>query len=332
MTNLELYNFQDNKDLLTEEFTSEAEWLQLRRKGIGGSDIGALMKLNTHSSPLNIYKQKVEGWHEDLSDNVYIKKGKDLEDFILQNYVIPNLSPKGYIVHKPNFMFINSNFPYLRANVDGIAYKPNTPSSENLIIEIKWVSEWAQKNWNSDEYCGIPASYYAQVQLYMAVTGCQNAKLFALFDSEWEVHEYNIPRDELFILQLKATAKKFYEINMNMKIPPMLDSELDKSDVVNALKTTPIEEHIPNAEMSKYASAYKNISKKIKDAEKLEKKLKDNILDLHLKGYKPDDESISVKFSVVSTRRFNATKFKEDHEDLYNQYCEDSEFSKFTIK
>lgn len=332
MTNLEFYNFQENPDLTTVDFSSEEEWLQLRRKGIGGSDIGALMKLNHYTSPLKIYKQKVENWREDLSDNVYIKKGKDLEDFILNNHVIPTLSPQGYVIGKPNFMFINAKFPYLRANVDGIAYKPNTPYTENLIIEIKWVSEWAQKNWNKDEYCGIPASYYAQVQLYMAVTGCQHAKVFALFDSDWTFHEFNVPRDELFILQLKATAKQFYEYNMNMKIPPTLDSELDKSEVISALKKDPIVDYVPSAEMTKYANAYKNISKKIKAAEKLEKKLKDSILNLHLQGYVPDDESVSVKFSVVSTRRFNSTKFKEDHEALYDQYCEDSEFSKFIIK
>lgn len=332
MTNLELYNLKDNPDLSTIEFTSEEEWLQLRKEGIGGSDIGALMNLNEYASPLKIYKQKVEDWVEDLSSNVYIKKGKDLEDFILQNYIVPKLTPQGYIIGKPNFMIVNSTCPYLRANVDGIAYKPNTPSTSNLIIEIKWVSEWAQKNWNKEEYCGIPASYYAQVQLYMAVTGCQNAKLFALFDSEWEVHEFNIPRDELFILQLKATAKKFYEYNMHMKIPPLLNSELDKADVVTALKAETIASNIPSSEMTKYATAYKNISKKIKDAEKIERKLKDSILNLHLQGYVPDIEDVSVKFSVVSTRRFNATKFKESHPNLYEEYCEDSEFSKFTIK
>ena len=40
---LKQYGLETNEDLEVLTFTSEEDWLQLRTKGIGGSDIGAIM-------------------------------------------------------------------------------------------------------------------------------------------------------------------------------------------------------------------------------------------------------------------------------------------------
>lgn len=331
MTDLELFNLQGNSKLRTLHFTDDDDWLELRRAGIGGSDIGALMGLNKYSSPLKVYRQKVEGWKEDMSDNVYVKKGHDLEDFILTRHVQEHMAKEGYAVGKPDFMIINDDFPYLRANVDGIAYRPGKPFTDNIIVEIKWVSEWAQVNWDGPDYRGIPASYYAQVQLYMCVTGALQARLFALFDKDWEVKEYVIPRDEMFILSLKATAKKFYEVNMGSHIPPMLSTEIDKEEVVKAIEAAPVPDK-PNADMSKYVAAYLELSANIKEAEKRKARANDLILEMYRQGYYPDDPTLSVKLSTVTSKRFNSTRFKEDNPELYEQYSDESSSARFTIK
>lgn len=331
MTDLEMYNLQDNPKLKTLHFKNDEDWLELRRAGIGGSDIGALMGLNKYSSPLKVYRQKVEGFKEDMSDNVFVKKGHDLEEFILVKHVQTKLASEGYAVGKPDFIIINEDTPYLRANVDGIAYRAGTPSTENIIIEIKWVSEWAQVNWNGPDYCGVPASYYAQVQLYMCVTGSSSARIFALFDKDWEVHEFVIPRDEMFILALKRTAQRFYDYNMTSHIPPMLSTKIDKEEVVQVIKNTPAPTK-PSADMSKYVKAYIELSAKIKEAEERKQKANDVILEMYRNGYFPDDDTLKVKLSTSSTKRFNQTKFKDEHPDLYAQYLEESESSRFTIK
>lgn len=331
MTDLELFNLAGNKKLSTIGFATDDEWLALRTKGIGGSDIGAILGLNPYSSPLKVYKQKVEGFKEDLSENKYVKKGKELEDFILTNYVQPFFEEMGYTVKKPNFMIVNSDYEFFRANIDGLAYRYDLPYQDNIIVEIKWVSEWAEVNWNKPVYNGIPASYYAQVQLYMAVTGCKKAILCALFDKDWEMHYYEIPRDEMFIMEMTNKARDFYQYNMMMKIPPRLKFDIDKDEVVKAIKDTP-KDLTPNAEMTKYIEKYLENAEKIKKAEEVQSQLKDLILDLADKGNCPDDAKHKVKTSVITTHRFNAGKFKEEHPDMYEQYCEDSDSPRITIK
>lgn len=331
METLDMYNLQENKKLTTISFENEEDWLTLRTKGIGGSDIGAILGLNPHSSPLKVYKQKVEGYREDLSDNVFVKKGKELEDLILTNYVKPYFAKMGYEVGKPQFMMINSDYPFFRANVDGIAFKKGEDFKNNIIVEIKWVSEWAEVNWYKPEYNGIPSSYYAQVQLYMAVTGARSAILCALFDKNWEMNYFVIPRDEMFIMEMINKGRDFYQYNMLMKMPPRPSYEVDKEAVTEAIKSAP-KVLIPNEDMTKYIEKYLSNGEKIKKAEEIQAQLKDIILELANKGFCPDNTAHRVKTSIVNSHRFNSTKFKEEHADLYEQYCEDSESPRITIK
>lgn len=332
MTDLELFGLEDNPKLSTLRFDNEKDWLELRTKGIGGSDIGAIMGLNKYTSPLQIYKQKVEGYVKDLSDNVNVKKGKDLEDFILVNYVKPHFLKQGYIVHKPDFMIINSDMDFIRANVDGIGCSVvKKASANNIIIEIKYVSEHAEVNWNGDEYCGVPASYYAQVQLYLAVTGAKEGYVCALFDSNWEVKYYRIPRDEMFILKLIGAARKFYNIHMMTKIPPLVTASLDKEEAVEAVKSAPTPT-TPSPEMSDLIRKYKEVNAKIKELEKFKNKASDALFKYYQTGHYPDDNTLSFKVSTVTTSRFNSTKFKTAHPEMYDEYVEESSYTKTTVK
>lgn len=333
MTDLERIGLADNPNITIVHFGNEDEWKELRTRGIGGSDAGAIMGLNKYESPLTVYKKKVEGYEEDLSDNVYVRKGKALEDLILREYVTPKMTEMGYShIEKPDFMMINEACPWLRANVDGIASDPKNPTiGHSIIIEIKCVSEYAEINWDGPEYCGIPASYYAQVQHYMAVTGCNQAILCALFDRTWEMHYYNIPRDDEFIDKMLTMTKAFYEYNMMTEIPPRATFSMDKEYIAEKVKTVE-EPKTPDAEMTKLVNDYLTLSDKIKAAEKKKENLETLIFDKYSKGFCPDDPTRKVKFTTVKSTRFNSTKFKAEHEAVYKQYLEESESVRKTIK
>jgi predicted phage-related endonuclease len=249
----------------------------------------------------------------------------------LTNYVKPYFAKIGYEVGKPKFMMINSDFPFFRANVDGIAFKKGDNFRNNIIVEIKWVSECADKNWYKPEYCGIPASYYAQVQLYMLVTGAQEAIVCALFDKDWDMNYFNVPRDEAFIKNMIEVGSYFYQYHMLMKMPPRLSYEVDKDEVTTAIKKAPTTLS-PSDEMTTYIEKYLSNGEKIKKAEEIQSQLKDLILDLATKGYCPSNGKHSAKISVVKTTRLSSTKVKEAYPEIYEQCCEESESPRLTIK
>ena len=330
MNALDIIGLGDNPKLSILQFDNEDGWLELRKKGIGGSDAGAILGLNKYSSPLSVYKAKVDGIVKDMSDNANVKRGKELEDFIMTKYVQPKMKEYGYTAEKPEFMIINSDYPYLRANLDGIAKSMTKPSYEtSILIEIKCVSTFAEDAWDGSEYCGIPPYYYAQMQHYMAVTGMRAGYLVALFDRTWTVKWYPVKRDDAFIGKMLKTLKDFYDVNMCMQIPPKIVYSMDKEDAVKAIQNA-VQPTVDSPEMTNLVSEYKDIGKSIKGLEKRKDELASEILSLHRQGFKPTVGKVS--FNISTTHRFDSARFKTEHPDMYEEYCEDVESPRFTVK
>lgn len=120
-------------------FLDENDWLEERRKGMGGSDVAVVMGLNKYKSELRLYKEKVEGLKEDMSENTFVKKGKDLEDLIRLKYCLPYFKEKGYVVIHPDVILTNSVKPVFRANLDGFAIPEMFTGDyeNNIVLEIK---------------------------------------------------------------------------------------------------------------------------------------------------------------------------------------------------
>lgn len=328
------YNLPNDVELIN--YTDDT-WLDERRKGIGGSDVAAILGESKYSSPLKVYKDKVENIKKDLSDNVYIRKGKDLEGFVRNVHCVPYFNEIGYDVLHPQHIFVNKNYPWIRANLDGLAVKKENEfgfrgiSETNIVIEIKWVSEWAEDAWGDERYGGVPVHYYMQVQTYMAVTGTKKAVVFALFDKNWEVKTYEVKRNDAVIARIISETKKFYDYNMCMKLVPSIKASIDLEETVEAVKTCPVPTE-ECEEMTSLVAEYVANSSEIKRLETENTKLKDAIIDYHIRGKCPEGRVFKVTLSTYRTRRFNTTAFKTAHPELYEQYMADNEYTKFNIK
>lgn len=333
---LKAYGLLDQKDILEcLDYNDEKDWLELRKKGLGGSDMGAIMGLNKYSSPLKVYMDKVENIREDVSGKPAVRKGKDLESLIRTVYVTPYLGNKGYSVRSLQHILINTTYPWIRANLDGIAvnmeYMQN--HKKHIGIEIKVVTPFAEDAWNGEDYCGIPASYYAQCQTYMLVTGLQEFILCALFENNWEIHYYDIPRDEAFIARIIKESKHFYEYNMQLKIRPTVKLPVDTDIVPKLVKDA--EATIPTFTtdtMSEKITEYKEAVNARKEAEKLENELKSELVDRYTKGERPSSPVCKMSISVVESRRLDTKRLQEEQPGLCEQYMVTSTSSRVTIK
>ena len=327
------FNMNTNSKIEFLEFKDEKEWHDLRKHSLGGSDMGAILGLNKYRSPLQVYKEKVDNVVRDMSDNVNVKKGKELEDFIRTKYVIPEMLNRGYSVKTCPVTMFNTDTPFIHANLDGLAI-PNafvSDYTENIVIEIKWVSEYNENSFYTDEYNGIPAYYYAQVQTYMYVTGAKKAILCALFDSTWTMHYFEIPRNETFIAYMVNTATRFYNYNFLMKIPPKYDSSIDKEDICTAVENTNTTNIEKSVEMSEKITHYKEYLKQIKELEDSKKKLLDDITNMYIEGKRPADSLNRIKISTYTRTTFDTAKFKAANSSLYNQYTTETKYTRTSI-
>ena len=167
-----------------------------RRKGIGGSDVGAIMGANPYCSIVKLYKEK-KGEVDPPSLNHAMEWGNLLEDVIAKKYAKDN-----NFYFDPDAVPLNHDSEYVPcpdAN-DGVIYKPSIIRSpkdkwayaqpdfyvqtgepdryELSGIEVKTVSEGMyRKYWANNE---IPPWQYYQVVWYSIVTGIDHWKLVGL--------------------------------------------------------------------------------------------------------------------------------------------------------
>ena len=62
------------------------EWLENRRKGIGGSDAGSICGLNPYSSAIAVFQDKTQPLTE-KPDNESMRQGRDLEEYVARRFM-----------------------------------------------------------------------------------------------------------------------------------------------------------------------------------------------------------------------------------------------------
>ena len=151
------------------------EWLEERKKGIGGSDASVIMGLNPYKTTADLWKEKTGRIiAEDISNKEYVKYGTLAEEYLSELF---KLDFPGYNVdHEENSIIKHPKYPFLFASLDGSL--TNKDTGERGVLEIKTTNilNNAQKEkWNNR----IPDNYFCQVLHYLNVTGYSFAILKA---------------------------------------------------------------------------------------------------------------------------------------------------------
>jgi putative phage-type endonuclease len=184
------------------------EWLEWRKKGIGGSDVAAICGLSRYSSAVTVYLDKI-GELPPLEDNPKMKAGRILEPVIADWFA----EETGYKVMKQNAIFQHKEYPFMLANID--RWLPGL----NAGLEIKNTGEYSRKDWFDGEEEVIPTEYQLQANHYMAITGAERwfvAVLIGGWDFQWRV----IERSEKLISSLISIEDKFWNEHVLKKVPP----------------------------------------------------------------------------------------------------------------
>lgn len=328
------YNLNDITDIGEIEYRDDADWLEKRRGTIGGSEVGTVLGLNEYTSKLQLYKSKKTS--HPPADSIYTRKGRELEELIFKNYVVPYFAERNYFVVKPNKIFTRARTPWLSANLDGLAMPTRAAvrsSYNNIVVEIKWVSQWGSSKWEqSEEYGNIPASYYAQVQSYMYHTGAKQAVVFAMFDDTWTCETYTIYRNESFINRMLTETKAFYDNHILMDIPPKADIRFDSADIAASLSSLKPTDPKTSEDYDMLLSKYKALKSSEKE---LESELKDTlnlILEKYLEGYVPDKVNIKFTCSKRTTTTIDSKKLRELYPEIAEQCSKTSEYTWTSIK
>ena len=136
---------------------NEAKWLEERRKGIGGSDVAAILGLSPWKTPFQMYQEK-RNEVVPFSGNDAMEWGQRMEPTIRQWYS----DETGRAVRVPEGIIYHNKYPFMLASLDGF-------TDDKRVVEIKTArsgQKWGEPGTNE-----IPEYYMTQVQHYLIVTG-----------------------------------------------------------------------------------------------------------------------------------------------------------------
>lgn len=299
---------------------SREEWLNARKKGIGGSDAAAIAGLNKWKSPVAVYLDKTGQAPDQDQSNESIYWGTVMEDIVAQEFA----KRSGLKVRRRNAILKHPDYPYMLANVDRLI----VGKQEGL--ECKTASEYLKDEWKGDE---IPASYLIQCQHYMAVTGYQAWWIAVLIGGNKFVYK-RIERDEELIQYLIDIEKNFWENHVLANVPPMFDgsdasSELLKVMYPEAVSETEIE--LP-PDANSLIEALDQVNKELKQLETQKKEYENKIKAMMGENEKAFAGERIITWKTIHSDKFDSKRFAKDHPELYNQYVKKSSYRRFAVK
>lgn len=307
--------------VLTQTATlTEKEWLEWRRKGLGGSDIAAACSISRYKTALELWLEKT-GQAEPKPAGESAYWGRVFEPIIRVEFE----KRTGIQVKTTNVILQHRELDFLLSSVDGILIDPQYGK---CIFEAKTANAYAKGEWENND---IPPEYMLQVQEYMAVTGYAAAHVACLVGGQKFIHKV-IPRDEETISMIIKLCSHFW-FHVLRRVPPEMDGSDAAAKLLDRLypqsqKTSIIlptdaddlvQEYMAGKEAEEAAKTKK---------QEAENKLKD-MLQEHEQGITPAGSKITWK--TVNSSRIDSKKLKADHPEIAAQYNVESSSRRFTV-
>lgn len=232
---------------------NEAQWLQERRKGIGGSDIGVILGVSVdrngrpYKTPYQLWLEKT-GRSPPAPENHFMTAGKYIEPVIVQmwqnttGYEIISASFDNVLYHHPNYPFIigTPDRIFIHNNQRGILECKNT----RMYITID----------------NLPKSWFCQIQWYMGLLDIQEAHIAWLVQGcEFHYHVFDFVPE--FWQMMIEKAAEFWECIEKDRPPKPLNSH----DIEAIFPTQVIGKSVQATEVTaELVSEVKEIRAKIK--------------------------------------------------------------------
>ena len=285
-------------------------WLEVRRHGIGGSDVAAMMGLSPYRTPYETWAEK-SGLIEspDISDKPSVMWGNILEPVIGEHY--KSLHPDR-TVKRLNAVCRSKERPWAQASLD---YEVKDPDLGWGILEIKTAGARSADQWDE----GVPLYYLTQVTHYMSVTGRPFADVAVLIGGN-DYREYRVMRDEDDIRAVDEAVDAFWKRVENGDAPDVGGSATESQALFRQFGTGT--DHIEDYGADPDELTLYLIAKQQRDAAEELLKLRSNKLKQLIgeeKGFECDSGRVTWSRGVRTS--FDSKRLKEELPDIYERYA-----------
>lgn len=199
---------------------TRAEWLELRRIGLGGSDAGHVIlspEQFRYADPARVWREKVYPLPPE-EESLPCTIGTALEPLCASLFE----RETGRRVRRMNQLCVSLSHPYMIADIDrkicgaaeGLECKCVSQMSARRRItdpetgESRWIDIF--ESGDAGTVFAYKPEWYAQMQHYMSVTGWEMWHLGVIVLNNRFYH-FDVPRDEEFINALREAEGSFWQ-------------------------------------------------------------------------------------------------------------------------
>lgn len=305
------------------------EWLESRRKGIGGSDAPAVIGEHPQKSAIQVWEEKALGVQPFIG-NERTETGKDLEPVVLGWYCQGGRKwprqgePLAYV--KPPTVY-RKDTPWIRGSADAFLYYQEAigyqwdqngdvdaelllPVKPNALGEVKTHGWFGSKGYIlTDEghpLISVPPDKRIQCAWYMHLYDIDVTHLICLVDTHLK-RAFTIHRDRELEAMIVDAASRFWHEHVLADIPPAPDgSEGYRRFLANRWLTQGADYVEPTEQVEIAVEALLAIKRDQKKLEK-DRELAEQVIKAHI----GDNEGIRSKFGRVSWKFQPSGKLRE---------------------
>lgn len=217
---------------MSEIITTEAEWHEARKNGIGGSEAAAIIGKSPWCSNVELWKRKTgRATAPDISDNEAVKYGHDAEPLIRELFAL-DYADRFEVSYGGAFdMVRHPAHPFIFATLDGRLLEKGTGRRGVLEVKTTTIVRSMQKEswWRDGKPC-VPDQYYCQLLWQLIASGFDFAVLHAQLKYEYgddirtERRTYFVESSEVLedMDYLEAAGVKFWTENVLKDRQPFL--------------------------------------------------------------------------------------------------------------
>lgn len=318
---------------------SRPEWLEYRRRGLGGSDAAAVLGISPFRTARDLYYDKTGVVTADSEENwVALEVGNLLEPLVAKIFS----KKTGLAVYQRKRMFQHPSYPWMLADLD---YLVDLPDGTTAIVEIKTTNYNAQNKWWYNGAEIVPVYYESQGRHYMAVMNLDRVFFCCLYgNNEDETIIRCLERDRDYEAELIALEEDFWQNNVLARNPPPYTEDGDL--IMESLRRTlgPADTDAPPvtfsqtqaARIMRYLELQEERQRRSEDIDRELERLKALIaadLGTNCTGICENGCTVTWKPSCrTGISKENLLRLKAAHPEIYREYVTTTVSRRFSVK
>ncbi len=248
---------------------------------LGSSDAAAILGVSKWSTPLDIYRRKVdpESFPEHDAARLKIFRRGHLLEPVIRTFAVEDY---GLDLVASNARHHDPVYDWMRAEID---FETRDPDGSIVNNDCKSVSPFAADQWGEDGTDEIPIEYHAQFQFGMMVTNRDRCDVWALFGTD-KLVKYVVHRDDEAIAGMRSRCVQFWQEHVLPRVPPSPVSLEDIEFVMRRLQGRRV---LANPDVMEAVANYRACKADIKAHEEAAEEFRLVILEALVKGAEEQD-------------------------------------------